>query len=215
MEHIRLISLLLAAYLLGSVPTALLAGRWLHGIDIREHGSGNAGATNAIRVLGWKTGAPVLLLDVAKGWLAGSLPVLTGWMPEGDAGTLHMGMLAGIIAVLGHVYPVFSGFRGGKGVATSLGFLLAIHPLASLCSIGIFILVLLPSRYVSLSSMMASISFPIWVILVFGSSSLLFSVFVCLIPVIILTTHRKNIGRLLSGKENKAYFSRRKKNTSA
>jgi acyl phosphate:glycerol-3-phosphate acyltransferase len=211
MEVTPLLILIPLAYLLGSIPTALMAGKYFHHIDIRDYGSGNAGATNAIRVLGWKTGAPVMLFDLGKGWLAASVPWLTGFFEAGAPQTLNIQMITGIVAVLGHVFPVFAGFRGGKGVATSLGFLLGIHPLASLLSTGVFLLVLFPSRYVSLSSIAASISFPLWVIMVLSSPSVLFSVFSCLIPILIIITHRQNIRRLWLGKENKAYFSRRKK----
>ena len=204
---------ILAAYLLGSIPTAVWVGRMLYGIDIRQHGSGNAGATNVIRVLGYKAGIPVLLVDVFKGWLAVELAV---WLPiHGQSSEMLTYICIGmaLAAVLGHVFPVYAGFKGGKGVGTVAGAGLALFPLAILLVLAVFIMVLVASHFVSLSSIIASLAFPLVVWFVLGvrhpglvGLSLLIAVF---IPV----THSKNIKRLLSGEERKFDF-RRKKTTS-
>ena len=203
----------LAAYLLGSIPTAVWVGRMLYGIDIRQHGSGNAGATNVIRVLGYKAGIPVLLVDVFKGWLAVELAV---WLPiHGQSSEMLTYICIGmaLAAVLGHVFPVYAGFKGGKGVGTVAGAGLALFPLAILLVLAVFIMVLVATHFVSLSSIIASLAFPLVVWFVLGvrhpglvGLSLLIAVF---IPV----THSKNIKRLLSGEERKFDF-RRKKTTS-
>ncbi len=149
------------AYLAGSIPSAVWAGKLFHGIDVREHGSGNAGATNTVRVLGWKTGIPVLIFDLFKGWLAVMLPEFLDAAPEGSEPMMVLQIVCGMAAILGHVFPLFAGFRGGKGVATTFGVLLALHPLLTLTCAGIFLLVLFISGYVSLSSMTAVAMFPI------------------------------------------------------
>src|SRR5512139_3938349 len=148
MDTISALVSFILAYLLGSIPTAVWAGKAFHGIDIREHGSGNAGATNTIRVLGWKTGVPVLIFDLAKGWLAASLPVFLNAAPEGSQQLTVLKIVCGMAAIIGHVFPVFAGFRGGKGVATTFGVLLALHPFLTLTCAGIFLVVLLISGYV-------------------------------------------------------------------
>ncbi len=150
MSVIKLIITILLSYLLGSIATAVWAGRAFHHIDVREHGSGNAGATNVIRVLGWKTGIPVLLIDVLKGWLAAMLPVFFNLAEPGTALLTNLQILSGIMAITGHIFPVFAGFRGGKGVATIFGVLLSVHPLVTISCLGIFLCVFLISGYVSL-----------------------------------------------------------------
>jgi len=200
------------AYLVGSLPNAVWIGRIFHGIDVREHGSGNAGATNVMRVLGAATGIPVLLLDFLKGWAAVQLVQLqTGYSPNTAEFTL-ISIGLGLFAVVGHIFPLFAGFRGGKGVATIAGVCLALHPWAFLSALAVFVLVLLLSRYVSLSSILAGLSFPIWVILVFSrDSSVVLSAFSLLAAVLLVFTHRNNIRRLLNGNENKAGFLVRSK----
>src|SRR5512133_807052 len=126
------------AYLLGSIPSAVWIGKSFHHIDVREHGSGNAGTTNVIRVLGWKTGIPVLIIDIIKGWVAAMLPVFFNLAEHGSALLVNLQILTGIIAIAGHIFPVFAGFRGGKGVATIFGVLLAVKLLLTLCSMGVF-----------------------------------------------------------------------------
>jgi len=205
MNLVNLLLTLILSYLLGSVATAVWAGKLFHGIDVREHGSGNAGATNVIRVLGWKTGIPVLLIDVLKGWVAAMLPVLLNLAGDGTALLTNYQILAGLAVVIGHIFPVFAGFRGGKGVATIFGVLLAIHPLVTLSCLGVFLCVMLISGYVSLSSMSAGVAFPIFLLLFFNTPSVLFKIFSVLVAVALIYTHRKNISRLLKGEETKLF----------
>jgi glycerol-3-phosphate acyltransferase PlsY len=203
MNILKVALTLLLSYLLGSVATAVWAGKMFHGVDVREHGSGNAGATNVIRVLGWKTGIPVLLIDVLKGWLAAMLPVIFYLADPGSALLTNLQILAGISAILGHIFPVFAGFRGGKGVATIFGVLLAINPLLTISCFGVFLLIFLISGYVSLSSMSAGIAFPIFLFAFFNTPSVFFKVFSIVVAIALILTHRKNISRLLKGEESK------------
>ena len=210
MTALYIILEILAAYLLGSIPSAVWVGKLLYGVDVREHGSGNAGATNVIRVLGYNAGIPVLLMDVFKGWLAVQLAI---WLPVPGLSPdvlvyVRIGMA--LAAVLGHVFPVYVGFKGGKGVGTIAGAAIALFPLAILVVLGVFILMLAITRYVSLSSIVASIVFPFVVWFIIGerqpgliSLSLLVAVFIPL-------THRKNIMRLMKGEERKFDFRRKK-----
>lgn len=207
--YLSVIALLLA-YLAGSVPTSIWAGRLFHGIDIRDHGSGNAGATNTVRVLGWKTGIPVLIIDLAKGWFAASLPSMLNAAPEGSPQIMVLKIACGMAAIIGHVFPVLAGFRGGKGVATTFGVLLALHPLLTLSCAGIFLLVLLVSGYVSLGSITAGVMFPVLLITVFGSPSIYLTVFSVIVAIALIITHAKNIGRLIRGEEKR--FIGKKKN---
>lgn len=199
---------LVLAYIAGSIPTAVWTGKIFHGLDIRDHGSGNAGATNTIRVLGWKSGIPVLLIDMAKGWLAASLPHLLNASPGNDEIMLALQVVCGTAAITGHIFPVLAGFRGGKGVATTFGVLLALQPWATLICAGIFLVLLLISGYVSVSSMIAGIAFPVLIFTAFSTPSLLMKIFSVIVAVALLVTHRKNISRLLKGEENK--FLRKK-----
>lgn len=194
---------LVLAYLLGSVSTAVWIGKIFHKIDVREHGSGNAGATNVIRVLGWKTGIPVLLIDVAKGWLAAMLPAFFNLAGEGTALLTNLQILAGMAAVAGHIFPLFTGFRGGKGVATVFGTLLAIHPELTASCLAVFLMVFLLSGFVSLGSMSAGLAFPLLLFLVFDTPSQLFKIFSVIVAVALLITHRKNISRLIRGEESR------------
>jgi glycerol-3-phosphate acyltransferase PlsY len=198
-----LIITLVLAYLLGSTATAVWIGKIFHNVDVREHGSGNAGATNVIRVLGWGTGIPVLFLDILKGWIAGMLPVFFNLAGRGTALMTDLQIAAGIAAVLGHILPVFAGFRGGKGVATICGVMLAIHPAVTLSCLGVFLIVLFVSAYVSLASMTAGVAFPFLLMLVFGTPSVVLRIFSFIVAAALLFTHRKNIKRLLRGEEPK------------
>lgn len=195
----------LLAYLLGSVPTAVWYGLAFSGIDIRTKGSGNAGATNTFRVLGKRAGIIVLLIDVLKGWLAANLALMMNY--AGLITTeerLPLKMLFGVIAVLGHLFPVFARFRGGKGVATLLGVMMSIHPEAAGTCIGVFLLILLLTGYVSLSSMVAALAFPLMLgFNLFGKEKLLLIVFGAALALLIVYTHHKNIYRLLRGQENR------------
>jgi glycerol-3-phosphate acyltransferase PlsY len=195
----------LLSYLLGSLPTAVWVGKLFHGIDVREHGSGNAGATNTIRVLGWKTGIPVLLVDMAKGWAAAMLPVFFILAGEKTALLTNLQILTGLTAVIGHIFPVFAGFRGGKGVATIFGVILAIHPLLTVLCFGVFLIVLVITGIVSVSSMSAGLAFPILLITVFDTPSLFFRIFSVIVAIALIITHRKNVERLLKGEEKKLF----------
>lgn len=205
MNIILLITAFLIAYLLGSIPTSVWIGKSFHGIDVREHGSGNAGTTNTIRVLGWKTGLPVLVIDVAKGWLAAMLPKFLHLAPEQSALLINLQILIGLTAIIGHIFPVFAGFRGGKGVATVFGTLLAIHPALTLVCMGVFLIVLLLTGIVSVSSMSGGVAFPVLLFLVFDTPSLLLKIFSIFVAIALLLTHRKNIKRLLKGEEKKLF----------
>jgi glycerol-3-phosphate acyltransferase PlsY len=196
------------AYLAGSIPSAVWAGKLFHGIDVREHGSGNAGATNTVRVLGWKTGIPVLIFDLFKGWLAAMLPRFLDAAPESSETLMVLQIACGLAAIIGHVFPVFAGFRGGKGVATTFGVLLALHPLLTLTCAGIFLIVLLASGYVSLGSMIAVAMFPILLVTLFRSPSIWLTVFSVIVAAAVIITHTKNIKRLIRGEEKR--FIRRK-----
>ena len=199
-----LVVYLILAYLLGAFPTAVLLSRGFWKTDIRKHGSGNAGATNTWRVLGWKAGLPVLLLDAAKGALAaGLIPLLRMGTVPVDVGTLRV--LSGLAAVLGHVFPVYTGFRGGKGVATAAGMLLVVAPVPVAIAAGVFALLLITSGRVSVGSILAAWTIPISVCLLpqslqaERSPALVALAFV--LAAFITITHRTNIVRLLSGTE--------------
>lgn len=193
----------LAAYLLGSIPTAVMVGKVFYGIDVRESGSGNAGATNTIRVLGLKAGIPVLLVDVFKGLTA--VLLATPIHRQFDGTVISAGLLLAVAAaaVLGHTFPIFAGFKGGKGVATLLGVGFGIYPWASVCVVLIFTAVLLISGYVSLSSISAGIAFPFLVIFLFPADHVFFTVLSIAVAVFLPITHRKNIKRLRNGTESK------------
>ncbi|MFO7655884.1 MAG: glycerol-3-phosphate 1-O-acyltransferase PlsY [Bacteroidales bacterium] len=199
-------SILILAYLLGSIPTSVWLGKKLFRVDIREHGSKNAGSTNAIRILGWKTGLTVLIFDVFKGWLAVNLIRLTSYYIPETGDYINFQLLLGIAAIMGHIFPIYVGFKGGKGVATLLGFVLAIDPYTTLICIGVFILTLVITKYVSLSSMIAGFSFPIILIFVFKTTTPSLVLFSLIVSVLLLFTHQKNIERLLRNEENKALF---------
>jgi acyl phosphate:glycerol-3-phosphate acyltransferase len=205
MNILLLIISIILAYILGSIPTSIWAGKLFHGIDVREHGSGNAGAANAIRVMGWKTGVPVLLIDMSKGWIATMLPVFFGLALKDSALLANLQIMTGLIAIIGHIFPVFAGFRGGKGVATMFGVLLALHPYLTITCLGVFLVVFLITGIVSVASMSAGIAFPILLFTVFKSPSLLFKLFSIFVAVALLITHRNNIRRLLKGEEKKFF----------
>jgi glycerol-3-phosphate acyltransferase PlsY len=215
MNILSALAAFVSAYLLGSIPTAVWVGKWLHNIDVREHGSGNAGATNVIRVLGWKTGIPVLIIDLAKGCLATMMPVILGAAEPGSALITNLQIAAGLLSITGHIFPVFAGFRGGKGVATMFGVLLALQPVLTLCCIGVFLFVLILTGIVSVSSMIAGIAFPVMLFIFFDTPSIVFKVFSVVVAIALLLTHRKNIGRLIRGEEKKLnIFGKREKPSS-
>ncbi|MBN8697007.1 MAG: glycerol-3-phosphate 1-O-acyltransferase PlsY [Bacteroidetes bacterium] len=201
---------LLGAYLLGSIPSAVWIGKFFYKIDVREYGSGNAGATNTFRVLGKKAGIPVLIIDTLKGFAAVSLAYLSKYEP-GSNQFINLQLVLGIASLVGHIFPIFASFRGGKGIATLLGIILAVHTSAALISIGIFIVVLLISSYVSLGSMIAAVAFPVIVIVVFQTKVPSLIIFSILIAIMVLITHQKNIERLLRREESKAKIIKKKK----
>lgn len=193
----------LGAYLLGSIPTAVWIGRAKYGIDVREHGSYNAGATNTFRVLGKKPGVIVLLIDVFKGFSAVSLPFLFGVGEWGSKDLINVQLIAALLSVLGHVLPLFAGFKGGKGVATSLGVIIGIHPPAAGICLIVFLIVFISSKFVSLGAMIAALCFPILLVLYFKVDSVWLISFSVFLSTAVVYSHRKNIGRLLKGEENK------------
>lgn len=205
-DFIFLFWMIPVAYLLGSVPTAVWTGRILHGIDIREHGSGNAGATNVMRVLGVRTGLPVLLVDLLKGLGAVLLIHLQNIVSSEEELFMIFSILLGVIAIIGHIFPLFAQFRGGKGVATMAGVCFALHPLATISAMGVFVVVLLIWKYVSAGSMAAGLSFPVWVMLVYNSPYLSLGIFSIVAATLLILTHRSNLLRLLAGEESKASF---------
>jgi glycerol-3-phosphate acyltransferase PlsY len=198
---------LLAAYLLGSIPTALWVGRWFFQLaDIREHGSGNAGATNTFRVLGKKAGTFVLLFDTFKGFAAAYF--LPNWLLSqgfiGAENLFYFRLACGVLAVVGHIYPVLAQFRGGKGVATILGMMLAIAPATVGVALLVFLVLLGTMRYVSLSSMSAGVAFAFLQLLpAFRPANSLQIWFGFLLAAMLIYTHRANIGRLRAGTESR------------
>ncbi|MEI8032449.1 MAG: glycerol-3-phosphate 1-O-acyltransferase PlsY [Chlorobiaceae bacterium] len=233
---LTLLVILMVSYLIGSIPTSIIAGRMLKGVDIRKFGSGNAGGTNAFRVLGWKAGLTVTLIDIAKGVIAAvSVVAFFHSHPLGsfpDINEVALRLLAGMSAVIGHVFTLFAGFKGGKGVSTAAGMLIGIAPVSMLIVVGIFLLTVYVSRYVSVASILAAIAFPLiiairkyifelgggldYYVRLFGgqlsfhdSLDYHLMIFGLIVALAILYTHRANIRRLLSGTENRVKFARR------
>ena len=196
----------LLSYLTGAFPSAVWVGKTFYKIDVREFGSGNAGATNTFRVLGKKAGIPVLIMDIFKGWLSGNYISFLTNIPESAEAVFEIKLAFGIAAVIGHLFPIYTGFRGGKGIATLLGLLIGLHAVAALYSILVFVIVFVTSKYVSLGSIIASIAFPILVILILGSTNVSLNLFAFFVPILSLITHQKNIERLLRGEETKVKF---------
>ncbi len=199
------------AYLLGSIPTSIWISRSFFNIDIRDYGSGNAGATNTFRVLGIKAGIVVFIVDILKGFLAVNLIYLTDYYIPDSGDYINIQLLLGIAAMLGHVFPIYAGFKGGKGVATLFGVICAISLYPTLIMAGIFVLTLVITRYVSLSSMISGLSFPVLIIVVFKETTPSLVIFSLIIAVLMLFTHQKNIERLLNKEEKKADFSKLKR----
>jgi glycerol-3-phosphate acyltransferase PlsY len=199
----------LLAYLTGAFPSAVWVGKTFYKIDVREFGSGNAGATNTFRVLGKKAGIPVLIMDIFKGWLSVNYISCLTNIPESAEAVFEIKLAFGIAAVIGHLFPIYTGFRGGKGIATLLGLLIGLHTVAALYSILVFVIVFITSKYVSLGSIIASIAFPILVILILGSTNVSLNLFAFFVPILSLITHQKNIERLLRGEETKVKFGKK------
>ncbi len=191
------------------MPSAVWIGRSFYNIDVREYGSGNAGATNTFRVLGFKAGVVVLLMDIAKGFIAAYfVPKLLADYPQEEY--INLQLACSIAALMGHIFPVYVGFRGGKGVATMLGILIGVHPAAAAVCASVFLLMFLTTRYVSLSSMTAGITFPV-IIMVFYSTNTNINLFSLAVAIMVLITHQRNIERLIAREESKVnLFGKRK-----
>jgi glycerol-3-phosphate acyltransferase PlsY len=187
-----------------------LVSKYFFGIDIRDYGSGNAGATNTFRVLGTRWGAFVMAVDILKGVLASFLYLLLPYYLTNEWDRTNFMIGLGLSAVVGHIFPVWANFKGGKGVATLLGMVLAIQPLVALCVIAVFLLVLYLTRFVSLSSILASMAFPLFIMVVFNEPEPLYRVFAIAVALMVILTHQKNISRLLQGNESKAGIFRRR-----
>jgi glycerol-3-phosphate acyltransferase PlsY len=221
-EMFLLATIVVLAYLVGSIPNSIIISKAVKGIDIREHGSGNAGGTNVMRVLGWKYGVLVILLDALKGVVAvifvarlhnGAMP-FQNLTPFDDFTLVQI--IAGLAAVIGHIWTIFAGFRGGKGIATALGMLLMIVTVDMLVAIGVFILVVAISRYVSLGSILGAIAVPLT--LIFRENVLHVDIpsyntilpFLIAVSLLVIYTHRKNVVRIFNGSESKLSFKKKK-----
>ncbi|HMH21966.1 MAG TPA: glycerol-3-phosphate 1-O-acyltransferase PlsY [Puia sp.] len=195
--------LIVLAYLIGSIPTAVWVSQSFFGIDIREYGSGNAGATNTFRVLGSRWGTFVMAIDVLKGIVATSLYILVPYYLHDEAERTNFMVGLGLAAVVGHIFPLWADFRGGKGVATLFGMILAMQPLVAVCCVGVFLLVLYVTRFISLSSILASVAFAVFILYIFDEPQTLYRGFAIAVALLVVLTHQKNISRLLRGSENK------------
>lgn len=202
--------LIVLAYLIGSIPSAVWISKGVYGIDIREHGSGNAGATNTFRILGSKAGTLVMVMDMLKGFIAVKLSLFSPFK-IGVEPFVNLQIFLGLAAVLGHIFPIWAEFRGGKGIATLFGMILSIQPLVAVSLIGVFVLMLFLTKYVSLSSISASIAFPLLILFIFNEPELSYRLFAIATAFLVVLTHYKNIGRLLHGNENKVHLSRKKR----
>jgi glycerol-3-phosphate acyltransferase PlsY len=218
-----IVTLFIIAYLLGSIPSAVWIGKRYYGVDVREHGSKNAGTTNVLRVLGKRAAIPVFIIDFLKGFVAVNIFVLLRYdenIPS-QAWIINLKILAVIVVTLGHIFPVFAGFRGGKGVATILGAVTGIQPNITFLCFAIWVVVLMAWHYVSFASIVAGCAFPILVSIFSGGvysryglehTSISYIIFSFMVAIALVWTHRKNIGRILDGTESKVdiweYFSR-------
>lgn len=206
---INLILAVVFAYLLGSIPTAVWVGKIFYNIDVRDHGSGNAGATNTFRVLGKTAGIPVLCVDILKGVLAVSLANRVPLPVDAPFDTVTFQIFLGLAALLGHIFPIYAKFKGGKGIATLLGIMLGIIPIPTLICLGVFVLVFVLSKYVSLGSIIASILLPILLIFIIPTP-LSMQIFGVAVAIMVVVTHRKNIKRLINNEENKMVLGKKK-----
>jgi len=206
----NIIFLLTLAYLLGSIPTAVWVSKKVYGLDIRDHGSGNAGATNTFRVLGKKAGIWVMIVDMLKGFVAVKLCYLSAHASHSEAMTnLQVGL--GLAAVVGHIFPIWAGFRGGKGIATLFGMILAIQYYVAFSLVGVFLAMLFLTNYVSLSSIAASVAFPVLILFIFKDHApeTSYKIFAIATACMVVLTHHKNISRLLAGNESKVKLIKR------
>jgi len=202
--------LIVIAYLLGSIPTALIVSKVFFNIDIREYGSGNSGATNTYRVLGAKWGTFVMIVDMLKAIIAVKLAFFLPNSFDSELYLVNLQLGLGLAAVVGHIFPIWAEFRGGKGVASLFGMVLGIQPNVALCCVGVFLLVLFLTRWVSLSSIFASVAFPVFILWIFNEPEHLYRVFAIIVALLVLLTHQKNIGRILKGSESKVPILKRR-----
>lgn len=213
-QFLLVVACFVLSYLLGSIPAAVWTGKLVYGIDVRTQGSGNAGATNTFRVLGKPAGIFVLLFDILKGFGATSLALyLHGIGAVSETNLLFFKMLLGLTAVLGHVFPVFAGFKGGKGVATLFGMVIAISPAVAGICIASFLLLFTTLHYVSVGSMFGGIVFTVLIFIGLGGEATLEArLLACALSLMLIYTHRTNIKKLMAGTESKMYFNKRVKN---
>lgn len=204
--------LIVLAYLIGSIPSAVWVSKGIYGIDIREHGSGNAGATNTFRILGSKAGAAVMVADMLKGFVAVNLSIFSAYTMKTEP-FVNLQIFLGLFAVLGHIFPIWADFRGGKGIATLFGMILAIHYIVAISLVLVFVMMLMLTRYVSLSSIAASIAFPLLILFIFNAQAqeLSYRLFAIATAFLVVLTHHKNISRLISGSESKMSLFKKKK----
>lgn len=200
------------SYLIGSMPSAVWVGKGFYGIDVREHGSGNSGATNTFRTLGVKAGILVLFLDVIKGLTASCLVRYLPFVELGTERFVNLQLLFGLTAVLGHIFPIYTNFKGGKGIATLLGMVIGIHYLSAVACALLFLIILFSTRYVSLSSIFATLAFPIIAVVIYKNEEPLFIAFGIAAAVMVVLTHQKNIKRLVEGNESKAKLLKKHRN---
>jgi len=209
-EELLLIAGGVLAYLMGSFSSAVWIGKWFYSIDVRSQGSGNAGATNTFRVLGIKAGIIVMIIDIVKSWTAVMLAFVFAGESLGPTRFVDYQIILGALAVIGHVFPVFSGFKGGKGVASLVGVIIALYsPYIFLIVLLWFALVFIVTRYVSLASITSAVLFSLLAIFVFHEQNTYLIILAGLIAVFIPITHHKNIKRLLKGEESKLTFGKK------
>jgi len=219
---LNLIVIVILSYLVGSIPTSIIVSKLVKGIDIRHHGSGNAGGSNVFRILGWKYGLSVILLDALKGVIAvlfvsrlyfGNFPFPNA-TPFDDFTLVQI--VAGVFAVLGHIWTIFAGFKGGKGIATGLGFLVSIVTVDMLLGLVVFAIVVGLSKYISLGSLSAAVSVPLFMIIrenIFGVDILGYHTilpFTIFLAFLVMYTHKANLNRIFSGNENKISLKKKK-----
>lgn len=209
MDWMTIVLLVVGAYLLGSIPSSVWIGKIFYGVDVRTQGSGNAGTTNTLRVLGAKAALPVFAIDILKGYAAVALASFSDFAPTSSA-YLYLKMALCLVVVLGHMYPVFAGFRGGKGVATLVGCMFAFSTGGILLALATFVVIVATTHYVSVGSMVGGLLLPFYSALC-GDGEWQLMLFMALVSLLIFYTHRTNIGRLLHGTENKTYLFGRSK----
>ncbi len=212
------ILLIILSYLIGSIPTSVWVSKYFFEIDIRDYGSGNAGATNTYRILGKKWGTFVMIVDMLKGVIGTSLYIFIPFYLTNELQRTNFMIGLGLAAVAGHIFPIWADFKGGKGVATLFGMAVAIQPLVALCCVGVFLAVLYLTRFVSLSSILAGVSFMVFILFIFNEHETLYRIFAVLVALMIVLTHQKNITRILKGTESRVpilkYRDRRKQRRS-